>query len=113
MRWGAARAGMDELSREGSESMRNSLLRVLALPLAVGVGATVTSCGGGGGSGGAGAMVLVGFNLPNIAGVALDTPLVYTFSQDVDPSSVTPDMIQVTGPQDFGFTFETIVVDGN
>ena len=93
--------------------MRNSVLRVLALPLALGVGATVTSCGGGGSGGGSSAMVLVGFNLPNIAGVALDTPLVYTFSQDVDPASVTPDTIQVTGPQDFGFTFETIVVDGN
>ena len=57
--------------------------------------------------------MLVGFNLPNIAGVALNQPLIYTFSDNVDPSSVTPDTIQVTGPAGFGFTFESIVVDSN
>ncbi len=56
-------------------------------------------------------MVLVGFNLPNIAGVPLNQPLIYTFSDNVDPSTVTPDTLQVVGQP--SFTFETIVVDGN
>src|SRR5437899_11640466 len=91
--------------------MRTRLLRALVIPAAVAGGTLVVSCGGGGS--GPGPMVLVGFNLPNIAGVALDQPLIYTFSDDVDPLSVTPDTLQVTGPAGFGFTFESIVVDGN
>jgi hypothetical protein len=55
-------------------------------------------------------MVLVSFNHPNVAGVPLNEPLIFTFSADVDPSSVTPDTIQVVGTP--SFTFEKIVVDG-
>lgn len=90
--------------------MRIRISRVLACATALGLGLSAVSCGGGGG-GGASDLVLVGFNLPNIAGVALNQPLIFTFSDDVDPFTVTPDTVQVVGTP--SFTFETTVVDGN
>lgn len=89
--------------------MRHRSLRALTLTSALAAGAFASACGGGGS--GSSSMVLVSFNLPNIAGVALNQPLVYTFSDNVDPASVTPDTIQVVGSP--SFTFESIVVDGN
>ncbi len=55
-------------------------------------------------------MTLLGFNLPSVAGVALDQPLIFTFSDDVDPASVTPDNLSVTGA--VGPTFSSITADG-
>src|SRR5262245_52522836 len=92
--------------------MRTRLLRTLSTVSLAALAVSSASCGGGGGSGND-PMVLSGFNLPNIAGVALDQPIVFTFSDPVDPISVTPDTIQVNGPAGAGFTFESIVVDGN
>src|SRR5262245_58543007 len=90
--------------------MRIRISRVLACTAVVGLGFSAVSCAGGGGSGPAD-IVLVGFNLPNIAGVALNQPLIFSFSDNVAPQSVTPDTIQVVGSP--SFTFETLVVDGN
>jgi hypothetical protein len=90
--------------------MRIRPLRLLGVTSTALLSLAAVSCGGGGG-GGPDQMVLVGFNLPNIAGVPLNSPLIFTFSADVDPQSVTPDTIQVVGSP--SFTFETIRVDGN
>ncbi len=92
--------------------MRTRILRFIAVPAALAASLTAVSCGGGG----AGAdMVLVGFNLPNIAGVPLNQPLIYTFSDNVDPASATPDTLQVITltPGQPAFTFASIVIDGN
>ena len=89
-------------------SPRTSTALVLVAVMALALGAA--SCGGGG-SGGNSDLVLVGFNIPNIGGVALNQPLMFTFSADVDPQSITPDTLRVTGA--LGPNFETTVVDGN
>jgi hypothetical protein len=81
-------------------------LGVAALAFAL----TTTSCGGSGGVTDAD-LVLLGFNTPNIAGVPLNQPLIYTFSADIDGSSITPDTLRVVGAT--GPFFETTVVDGN
>ena len=83
-----------------------ALVPAALLALALGV----ASCGGGG-EGGNPDLVLVGFNVPNVAGIPLNQPLIFTFSNDVDPSSITPDTLRVVG--DLGPNFETQVVDGN
>jgi hypothetical protein len=57
-------------------------------------------------------MYLVATNLPGVANVALDQPIIFTFSDDVDPSSVTPDSVPIVGVAAPPFRFETIVVDG-
>jgi hypothetical protein len=91
--------------------MRILNLRALALTLATALVPALASCGsGGGGSGSDPDMVLVAFNHPDVAGVPLNEPLIFTFSDDVDPASCTPDTIQVVGTP--SFTFERIVVDG-
>src|SRR5262245_3953798 len=90
--------------------MRIRPLRLVGTASAALLSLAAVSCGGGGG-GGPEQMVLVGFNLPNIAGVPLNSPLIFTFSADVDPFSVTPDTMQIVGSP--SFTFETIVVDAN
>lgn len=90
--------------------MRNRITRLLSAAAVAALGVSAVSCGGAGGNG-AENLVLVSFNLPNIAGVPLNQPLIFQFSDDVDPSSVTPDTIQVVGSP--SFTFEQIVVDGN
>jgi hypothetical protein len=90
-----------------------SALPALAVSLAFGLGST--SCGGGGGGGSSGEnpdFLLLGFNQPNVSGVALNQPLVFTFSADVAPDSITPDTLRVVGA--IGPFFETPpVVDGN
>ncbi|MFO0934573.1 MAG: hypothetical protein U1E39_17945 [Planctomycetota bacterium] len=90
--------------------MRNRITRLLSAAAVASLGLSAVSCGGAG-SDGAENLVLVSFNLPNIAGVPLNQPLIFQFSDDVDASSVTPDTIQVVGSP--SFTFEQIVVDGN
>jgi hypothetical protein len=92
--------------------MKNRFLRAAPPLLAAVLAASATSCGGAGG-GGNDPMVLVAFNWPNIYGVALDAPLIFTFSDPVDPYSVNPDTLQVNGELGYGFEFERIVVDGN
>jgi hypothetical protein len=88
-----------------------TLLPVLALSCAFGLG--TTSCGGGGGGGGGENpdLVLLGFNQPNVSGVSLNQPLVFTFSADIDPLSITPDTLRVVGL--IGPFFEETIVDGN
>jgi hypothetical protein len=49
-------------------------------------------------------LVLLGFNQPNVSGVALNQPLVLTFSADIDPLSITPDTLRIVG--DTGPFFE-------
>ena len=56
-------------------------------------------------------MVLVSFNLPNISGIPLNQPLIFTFSEAVDPASITPDTLRVIGA--LGPFFEQTIVDGN
>lgn len=84
-----------------------SAIPILTLCVAFGVG--TTSCGGGGG-GTNPDLVLLGFNQPNVAGVALNQPLIFTFSADIDPVSITPDTLRVVGA--FGPFFERTHVDG-
>lgn len=88
-----------------SRRLSCALLVVSVLALSVGS----TSCGGG--SGGNSDLVLIGFNVPNIAGVPLNQPLIFTFSNSIDPSSITPDTLRVVGA--LGPNFSTTVVDGN
>jgi len=92
--------------------MRTRILRFIAVPAALAASLTAVSCGGGGGGTD---MVLVGFNLPNIAGVPLNQTLIYTFSDNVDPASATPDTLQVITltPGQPSFTFASILIDGN
>lgn len=93
-----------------------NIVAVLACCLAFGV--STTSCGGGAG-GVNGDLVLLGFNQPEVAGVALNQPLVFTFSTNVDADSITPDSLRVVGQKVVApFTsvpafFEETVVDGN
>lgn len=72
---------------------------------------SMTSCGGSGGGSGNSDLVLLGFNLPNLAGIPLNNPLIFTFSANVDRLSITPDTLRVTGA--VGPFFEETVVDGN
>ncbi len=88
---------------------RPSCALLFTAVLAVSLGAT--SCGGGGSGGGSNELVLVGFNKPNVAGIALNEPLIFTFSAAIDPASITPDTLRVTGA--IGPFFEQTVVDGN
>ena len=83
---------------------------VLGLVLVLTLSLSMTSCGGSGG-GGATDLVLLGFNHPNISGVVLNAPLIFTFSQNIAPSSITPDTLRVVGAR--APFFETTVVDGN
>lgn len=91
--------------------MRNrfwSAVPVAAVCLAFGL--STTSCGGGG-PGTDAELVLLGFNQPNVAGVALNQPLIFTFSADVDYASITPDTLRIVGST--GPFFEATLVDGN
>jgi len=90
-------------------SRRLSSALLIASVLAFSLGAA--SCGGGSGGSSDSDLVLVGFNVPNIAGVPLNQPLIFTFSAAIDPSSITPDTLRVTGA--IGPNFETTKVDGN
>ncbi len=70
------------------------LLTVLALTTLVGAPFGCSS-GGGGGGGGGGVLALLNFNLENINGVFLNERLVFEFSTEVDPASVSVDTIQI------------------
>lgn len=86
-----------------------SALPILTVTLAMGV--STTSCGGGGdGSGTNPDLVLLGFNQPNVSGVALNQPLIFTFSADINDLSITPDTLRIVGA--FGPFFELTHVDG-
>lgn len=89
------------------QSRRPSCALLLTAVLALSLSAT--ACGGGGT--GTPDLVLVGFNVPNIAGVPLNQPLIFTFSNEIDPGSITPDTLRVVGA--LGPNFEVTVVDGN
>lgn len=99
--------------------MRRPLPKLVAmLACCLAFGLSTTSCGGG--PGGVNTdLVLLGFNQPEVAGVALNQPLVFTFSTNVDPDSITPDSLRVVGQKVVApFTpipafFEQTVVDGN
>ena len=66
---------------------RPSCALLLAVVLAISLGAT--SCGGGGGGGGDPELVLIGFNKPNVAGIALNEPLIFTFSAPINTVTLT------------------------
>lgn len=87
---------------------RSRLTLVAVLVVLLLTSASLTSCGG---SGGNPDLVLISFNLPDIAGVTLNQPLIFTFSNLIDPFSITPDTLRVVGSE--GPFFETTVVDGN
>ncbi|MCB9825629.1 MAG: hypothetical protein H6805_07340 [Planctomycetes bacterium] len=87
---------------------RSSLIFALALTLAVSV--SMTSCGGKTG-GPDPRFVLVSFNLPDISGIPLNQALILTFSEDVDPDTITLDTLRVIGAT--GPFFEATIVDGN
>ena len=90
--------------------MRRSRLFLASLMLVTAsMSTSLTSCGGG--SSGEGDLVLLGFNLPNIAGVPLNQPLIFTFSSPIDADSITLDTLRVVGP--VGPFFEQTIVDGN
>ncbi len=89
---------------------RFRLTLVGALLLAIAMSTSFTSCGGGDG-GGDPDLVLMSFNLPDISGIPLNQPLILTFSNLVDPSSITLDTLRVTGVK--GPDFEATIVDGN
>ena len=67
-------------------SRRLSCALFLTAALVLSLGAT--SCGGGGSGEADSDLVLLGFNVPNIAGVPLNQPLIFTFSNEIDPSSI-------------------------
>ena len=90
---------------------RIRLAGVMVIVLTLTCSFAMTSCGGGGGGDAGGDLVLVGFNLPNISGIPLNQPLIFTFNKALDPTSITPDSLRVIGA--LGPFFETPVVDGN
>jgi hypothetical protein len=89
---------------------RSRVLGALAVAAVCALALSAASCGSGGG-GNTTDMVLLSFNLPNISGVPLNQPLIFTFSADVDPGSINPNVLRVQGNN--GPFFEDIVVDGN
>ena len=89
---------------------RSHLTCALVLVLVLGTAVSMTSCGGGAG-GTNPDLVLLGFNVPNLSGIALNQPLIFTFSADINPSTITPDSLRVVGLA--GPFFESTVVDGN
>lgn len=72
-------------------SAKQALRAALVALVMAGVGACST-----GGGPGEPPLQVVNFNFaPGFGGVALNAPLVLTFSTDVDPASVTPDSIRI------------------
>ncbi len=89
---------------------RSRLVFTLVLVLMLSASVSMTSCGGG--SGGTNPdLVLLGFNVPNLSGIALNQPLIFTFSASINPATITPDSLRVVG--DRSPFFESIIVDGN
>ncbi len=89
---------------------RSRFTCAVVLILVLGTAMTMTSCGGGAG-GTNPDLVLLGFNVPNLSGIALNQPLIFTFSANINPSTITPDSLRVVGTA--GPFFEATVVDGN
>ena len=83
---------------------------VLVLLLTLSVSVSMTSCGGSDGEGGSD-LVLLGFSFPDVSGIALNEALVFTFSTNVAPESITLDTLRVVGA--IGPFFEQTIVDGN
>ncbi|MGE0192847.1 MAG: hypothetical protein AB7T63_12495 [Planctomycetota bacterium] len=88
--------------------VRTSLILALALTATVSV--SMTSCGARSG-GPDPKFVLVSFNLPDISGIPLNQALILTFSEAVDPDSITLDTLRVIGAT--GPFFEATIVDDN
>jgi hypothetical protein len=88
---------------------RSRLTCALVLLVVLGTAVSMTSCGGGSGSNPD--LVLLGFNVPNLSGIPLDQPLIFTFSANINPATITPDSLRVVGAT--GPFFEKTVVDGN
>jgi hypothetical protein len=95
--------------RRPARSRRATLLSLAAVAMVGLFGAAVSSCGGDANS--PSDLVLVSFNQPDVAGVPLNQPLIFTFSADVDPGTITPDTLRIVGQT--GPFFDSIVVDGN
>ncbi|MDA1194594.1 MAG: Ig-like domain-containing protein [Planctomycetota bacterium] len=89
---------------------RSRFFLVLGLVLVLGASVSMTSCGGGAG-GTNPDLVLLGFNVPNLSGIALNQPLIFTFSASINPATITPDSLRVVGVA--GPFFESTIVDGN
>ena len=90
---------------------RSRFVFTLALVLLLTASVSMTSCGGGGAGGTNPDLVLLGFNVPNLSGIPLNQPLIFTFSANINPATITPDSLRVVG--DTGPFFESTVVDGN
>ncbi|MDJ0522640.1 MAG: hypothetical protein QNJ90_11285 [Planctomycetota bacterium] len=88
---------------------RSRLTCAVVLILMLSVSLSMTSCGGGGGDNPD--LVLLGFNVPNLSGIPLNQALIFIFSADINPATITPDTLRVVGAA--GPFFEEIVVDGN
>ncbi len=80
--------------------------RIPALGLIAALLALVpVGCDGGGSGDGGGTLLLTNFNLDGLRGVFLNEDVVFTFSTDIDPSSVNPQTIQLR--------FDGSVIDRN
>ena len=78
---------------------RSRFVFTLALVLLLTASVSMTSCGGGGAGGTNPDLVLLGFNVPNLSGIPLNQPLIFTFSANIDPATITPDSLRVVGDQ--------------
>ncbi|MDF1702383.1 MAG: hypothetical protein P1V36_14635, partial [Planctomycetota bacterium] len=90
---------------------RSRLVFTLALVILLTASVSMTSCGGGSGGGSNPDLVLLGFNVPNLSGIPLNQALIFTFSANINPATITPDSLRVVGTT--GPFFESTVVDGN
>ena len=89
---------------------RSRLTSFLLVAVLLATSVTMTSCGGGAG-GTNPDLVLLGFNVPNLSGIPLNQPLIFTFSASINPATITPDSLRVVGVS--GPFFESTIVDGN
>ena len=76
---------------------------------AIFVASVFASCGGGGGGsltqGGPGqGLILLTFAQDNLDNVALNTPLVFKFSDTIDPATISPQTLQIRRGSAFGLT---------
>lgn len=71
-------------------------LRAIALSALATIATVISGCGGGSsGSSAEPSLVVVNFNHDLLPGVLLNSPLVFTFSADVDPLSINSNTIQI------------------
>jgi len=90
---------------------RSRLTSVLLVAVLLLASVSMTSCGGGSGAGSNPDLVLLGFSVPNLSGIPLNAPLIFTFSAPINAGTITPDSLRVVGTA--GPFFESTVVDGN